>query len=183
MNKIHIYVFLLVIQMMLIGDCMASWEPRKNLEELVNGSKLVVLGKTVKVNSQFVDRIEGPKRIVTYVEFSIKKLFKGSPNDNTVTVLIEGGQIGNLVIAGERTFMFKMGDEALLFLDITNENVYEISGISGALKVTEKGNSQYFDCSMLASDLITPSDGNVYVSASQVINRVSQLLSKERVIK
>ncbi len=94
-------------------------------------------------------------------------------------IKVPGGQIGDRVIAGERSFRFSKDEEALLFLTPVDQNYYEIYSISGKLSVVEKEDGKYVDTSMLKEDEVSKYGYGSNVKVENIISRINGYLAEK----
>jgi hypothetical protein len=105
-------------------------------KEIVSGSELIAHGRVVDVRAEWAD---GRRRIDTVVTVSVLSWFKGG-NQQTVSFVVPGGEIGRYrnVLVGAP--VFKDGDEAFVFLKTRNDGMPYVFGLNqGVFRVTADG--------------------------------------------
>ena len=174
--KLFLALFLL---MLVIHQNSYSWEHRKTLQELSSSAPLIVLGEVLEVTPKVEAYLGQEDFIMTYVRFAVKRVLKGSPKKDVLTLKIPGGQIGDRIIGGAHNFRFDTGEEALLFLSPIEKDYYEIFSISGRLALVNKGNGEYLDCSLLAEDNVSKYGPATTIRKTKIISRINTYLVME----
>jgi len=178
MKKLKIFLALLFITM-IFTQVIFSWGNRKTLKELANSAPLIVFGKVMEVSPQLEKYLGQDDFIITYVKLSVQTLLKGKDTEQILTLKIPGGQIGDRVISGEKSFRFIKNEEVLLFLSPTQNNCHEIYSISGKLTVQYSNNEKYLDCSLLKEDEISKYGPNSVIKFDSIISRIKNYLTDE----
>lgn len=156
-----------------------SWGNKKNLKELVSAAPLIVFGNVLEVKSQLEEYMGQDDFIFTYMKLSVKTFYKGANSEQMLTVKIPGGQIGDKVIGGERSFRFTKNEEVLLFLTPIENNYFEIYSISGKLSIKENEDGKYFDCSLLKEDEISKYGYNSILKFESIVSRIGSYLTEK----
>ncbi len=156
-----------------------SWGNRKTLKELVSSAPMIVFGKVLEVNAQEEKYLGQDDFIVTYVKFSVQTFFKGKNTEQILTLKIPGGQIGDRVIGGERSFSFVKNEETFLFLSPAENNCYEIYSISGKLTSKNNDEGKYLDCSLLKEDEVSKYGLNSTSKLESIAGRIESYLAYE----
>ncbi len=94
--------------------------------EIVSGSQIIVYGRVIEVQSEWVD---GRRRIDSLVTIQPSAFYRGTPTA-TVTFRIPGGQVGRYKSIMVGAPEFQTGDEAVLFLRGQGPAVPSVFGLS-----------------------------------------------------
>ena len=156
-----------------------TWDGKKTLKELTNLAPHIVIGKVLDVICQSERYLEQDDFIFTYVKLSVQTFLKGNNSAQIITIKIPGGQIGDRVISGERSFRFSKDEKALFFLNPINQNYYEIYSISGKLSVAKNVDDEYFDCSLLKEDEISEYGHGSQIKTKNIINRIKSYIAEK----
>lgn len=133
----------------------------------------------MEVNSQFEEYLGQKDFIITYVKFSVQNFLKGTTSEEILTIKVTGGQIGEKVNGGERSFPFTKNEEALLFLSPIEKNFYEIYSISGKLTAVNNNEEKYLDCSLLMEDEVSKYGQESLLKSEGIINRIESYLAEK----
>ncbi|MFA3784179.1 hypothetical protein ABRY23_14055 [Melioribacteraceae bacterium 4301-Me] len=152
---------------------------KKTLKELVASAPIIVIGKVQDVNPKFEEYLGQKDFIFTYITLNIGTKLKGNLSQQTIIIKVPGGQIGDRVISGERSFRFTKNEEALLFLERTDKNYYEIYSISGKLPIVKNNNNKLIDCSLLKDDEVAKYNYGSSEKAEDIIGRINIYLSEK----
>ena len=175
MKTLKIFLALLFLFLLSTQDGY-SWERKKTLKELTNSAPLIVYGKVLEVIPKYEEYVGQKDFIITYVKFSVQTFFKGTGSEQILTIKVTGGQIGDKVIGGERSFPFTKNEEALLFLSPTENNFYEVYSISGKLTSVDKNEGKYLDCSLLKDDDVSKYEPDSLIKSEKIISRINGYL-------
>ncbi|MCG2716630.1 MAG: hypothetical protein L6422_10225, partial [Candidatus Marinimicrobia bacterium] len=151
---------------------------KKTLKELVKSAPLIVFGKVLEVNPQVEEYLGQDDFIITYVKLSVQTILKGNDSEQILTIKIPGGQIGDRVIGGERSFPFTKNEKVLLFLNPIDKNYHEIYSISGKLSIEEKEDGEYLDCSLLKEDEISKYGPNSTFKFESIVSRIESYIAE-----
>jgi len=173
-------IFLVILFLAMTSNLMGfTWGGEKTLKELANLAPHIVVGKVLDVTCQTGKYLEQDDFIFTYVKLSVQTSLKGDTLAQILTLKIPGGQIGDRVIGGERSFRFSKGEKVLLFLRPTDKNYYEIYSISGKLSVAKSVDDEYFDCSLLKEDEISKYGYGSKIKTENIINRIKEYIAEK----
>lgn len=106
--------------------------------DVVGGSELIAYGRVTSVRAEWAD---GRRRIQTLVTVDVLSWFKGG-NGPTLTFVVPGGEIGRYrnVLVGAP--VFRLGDEAFLFLRRQGDAAPHVFGLNQGVfrvKVDDRG--------------------------------------------
>ena len=104
---------------------------------------------------------------------------KGTTSEEILTIKVTGGQIGEKVNGGERSFPFTKNEEALLFLSPIEKKFYEIYSISGKLTAVNNNEEKYLDCSLLMEDEVSKYGQESLLKSEGIINRIESYLAEK----
>ena len=88
-----------------------------SLEELTDGADSIVVGTVVSTSSHWNAERTG---IYTEVVISVEDSLKGPAGKNTITVIVEGGTVGDITQWVSDTPVFEAGERIVLFLEELN---------------------------------------------------------------
>ncbi|HYF03606.1 MAG TPA: PKD domain-containing protein [Patescibacteria group bacterium] len=113
MKKITIFSFfiLMAMQLQVKGQCLMTEVP---LAERTKGASLIVEGKVISQRSYWN---ESHSLIMTAHEIEVYKIFKGKTSAETITLVTEGGQIGNLLHTVRPSAELSTGDVGVFMLE------------------------------------------------------------------
>ena len=84
------------------------------LEELCQESELIVLGKIIEIESNW---IEGKKQIKTEIIIEVKTVYKGNTNSGeTIAISKLGGTVNGITMMAVGEPQYQIGTESILFL-------------------------------------------------------------------
>lgn len=110
--------------------------------EIVSGSQIIVHGRVIDVQSEWVD---GRRRIESLVTIQPSAFYRGTPT-SSVTFRVPGGQVGRYRSVTVGAPEFQTGDEAVLFLRGRGPAVPSVFGLNqGVFRVrvdTRSGNRE-----------------------------------------
>ena len=144
----RLYVIMLLILM--ISNSLFSYGIKKELEELIDGSELIIIGKVDQVESKFGKNREHTV-VYTYVTVDYISVIKGSPETSSVTIKILGGSINGKGNWSDSYIHFDKNEEVLLFLKYIDksQNIFKINSISGKIPIKGTDGERKADCSMI----------------------------------
>jgi hypothetical protein len=103
--------------------------------DLVKQADVVFLGRVVNVHSQWQNTPSG-KAIVTDVEFTVERVYKGRPITQT-TLRFLGGTVGDVSLSVEDAPTFRVGDRDVLFVSADAKAANPlVGGAQGCYRVT-----------------------------------------------
>jgi hypothetical protein len=174
------YVFLVALLLLMASNFLGfSWNGKKTLKELVTKAPCIVIGRVVDVTYRSEEYLGQDDFIFTYVTLSVQTFFKGDTTAKMLALKIPGGQIGERVIGGERSFRFVKDEEALLFLKQIDNNYYEIYSISGKLPIVNNNSAKFIDCSLLQDDEVAKYNYGASEKAEDIIDKINIYLSRK----
>jgi len=128
---------LLGVSLMCLGAAAvsASTGPEVDIATRAKGAKKVVVVTVVDVQSTFDVNEYGDRLIVSHAFLQVDETMKG-PWEQTVTVTVEGGTVGDLTLKVSDLPMMVKGDRAVMFLDESKRGGYVPHGRGlGVLKL------------------------------------------------
>ena len=155
-----------------------GYQFKKTLKELVTSTPLIIEGKVIKVDPQYVQFRDNRNFIKTFITVSVTSILKGEFKKSSLTISMLGGEIGDHAMISNFTFKFSVNEEVLLFLNPTEGEMWEIFGISGKLSIQLKENEKECDCSMLKADEKQQYGPKTFVKYDDIINRINEYSSK-----
>lgn len=174
-----IKIFLAVVFFILFNAQMNFAWGKKTLKELVASAPIIVIGKVQDVDPKFEEYLGQKDFIFTYVTLRVETQLKGTNQEQIITIKIPGGQIGDRVIVGERSFRFTKDEEVLLFLKQTDKNYYEVYSISGKLPIVMNNNDRLIECVLLKDDDLAKYNYGSTEKAENIINRITSYISEK----
>lgn len=123
------YAMALAIATAVVAPASATTLMRADLEKLVDGNELVIVGDVVDAYSYW--NVDG-SFILTDVRLAVSDVVKGGPQNREITVTLMGGRVGDLttlIIGGPELVP---GKSYVLFL-----NEEDLPGAKGALTVRD----------------------------------------------
>ena len=98
---------------------------KMGLEDLVAGADIIVVGVVVETRARWNDE---RTLIFTEVRFEVQDTVVGPPGVPTISLVIPGGQVGEVTQEVSAAAQFTIGDRAMLFLVRTPEGDLRIAG-------------------------------------------------------
>ena len=135
-----------------------------SIEDQTKRAELITVGKVKKVSSR---KVQGS--IVTDVNLGVEQILKGDKTKKSITITIDGGQVGDLCLYAGGVPNFLEGERVLLFLD-NNDNP----------RLVQLWQSKY---SLAGTEAIQPESDKSRVSIKSVGERVGKALGKPVSIK
>src|SRR5712691_3392500 len=122
-----------VLVALAIAPCLnATLMKAATFDEKVENSAAIVVGHAVKKETRW----DSSRRwILTYTTFRIQKSFKGLPSQQEITVVMPGGQVGDLHQDTIGVPDFTIGSDNVLFLRNSNEGPTVLYFSQGAYDV------------------------------------------------
>jgi len=118
---------LAVLSLMAVaGPSLAAVALPLSVEELARGSDAVVRGKVAKTTCRWSS--DG-RRILTYAEVDTGSVWRGSAPARA-TVVVPGGEIGDIGQRVDGAPTFTQGEEVVLFLGKTGDSAYHVRGLA-----------------------------------------------------
>ncbi len=95
------------------------------ITDLVNGADIIVIGTVLEHNSQWNREHTG---IATKVEISVEDKVKGTVEQGRITIVVPGGEVGEIGELVSDTPSFTMGERVVVFLKPLSEGRVEVYG-------------------------------------------------------
>jgi hypothetical protein len=118
---------------------------KMDLNELVGQSKKIIAGKAIQSQSRWSDN---NRHIITETSFTVTHAIHGSQVNETVVVRTLGGTVDGIGMWVSGSPSFKVGDEAVLFLNQLKkgaQDTYYVTGMEqGVYPITRRANQQLF---------------------------------------
>lgn len=174
---------IIIFNSLLIATIFCHWsiqaqEKVLTINELVNSSKIIVLGKVTNINPWF----GGNNRIYSDVKFHILKVYKGNIKQNQVlSFSLLGGSIESRRTTVLEYPHFSYNAESILFLNMINDNyavtnaLVTIGGAQGKFDIIEINNVRSICRDKFISTALIIKSGNEYKSLT---NKQTILLSE-----
>ena len=97
-----------------------SGTPPVDIQTRARGAQRVVVGTVVDVYSAFQKNSFGDQLIVSRVLLQIEEVLKGNDREQTATLNLEGGTVGDLTLHVSDLPVLKAAERAVFFLDQTS---------------------------------------------------------------
>jgi len=116
---------LFAVSVICLGAAMASASngPDVDIATQAKGAKKVIVATVIDVQPTFDVNEYGDRLIVSHALFQVDETMKGAP-EQTVTVTLEGGTVGDLTLEVSDVQMVDKGDRMVMFLDESNRGGY-----------------------------------------------------------
>lgn len=115
MNKRWImrYLTLLGIVAAMFAPARAvSQQKQLTTEQLTDRAEIVALGKVTTLNSEWIN---GGKKIQTRVTISVERYLKGEQSQQTLTVVVPGGEVGSTGETYSHVARFSSNEDVVVF--------------------------------------------------------------------
>lgn len=144
----RLYVILSLILM--ISSSAYSYQIKKELEELIVDSELIITGKVSQIEPKF-EKVRERTIIYTYITINYSSIIKGDLEIEPVVIKMLGGIINGKGIWSDSYIPFNENEEVLLFLKSIDksQNFYKINSISGKISINEINGKKIANCSMI----------------------------------
>jgi len=127
-------LFLLLLAAFASAPALAAVASPLSVEELARGSDAVVRGKVTRTTCRWSS--DG-RRILTYAEVAAESVWRGSAPARA-TVVIPGGEIGDIGQRVDGMTMITEGESVVLFLGKTGDGAFRVHGLAqGVFSVGE----------------------------------------------
>jgi hypothetical protein len=108
-----------------VGSSSGSIVEKLSVEDLTLRAGWILVGTVVDLESEWNNK---RTLICTYVTVAVEDHIKGAPDQMEVTVMVPGGQVGDVGVAVSGVTEFSKGEEVLLFLEGDEAGVFHVLG-------------------------------------------------------
>jgi hypothetical protein len=130
---------LVLLSVLLVGVAQATTLIALDVPGLTKASTLVVRAKVKSVASRWT---QDGGRIMTDAVMDVSETWKGTPS-NQLTVMQQGGVVGDIGQLVHGTVTFKPGDEVVVFLEPRGERYLMTGMIQGRFKVETSSDGKW----------------------------------------
>ncbi len=144
----HLYVIMFLI--ISISSSLYSYGIKEELEDLIDGSELIITGKVSQIVSKF-EKYQEHTLVYTYVTVDCTSIINGNLETISVAIKMLGGTINGIGNWSDSYIPFTKDEEVLLFLNYIDrsQNLFKINSISGKIPINYENDKKVVDCSML----------------------------------
>ncbi|VVB91566.1 Uncharacterised protein [uncultured archaeon] len=119
-------IVILITTLLAVSSAVSASIEKMSVEDLTKEADIILIGNIVDVQSKWGIQRD---KIYTYSTVSVEKYIKGGTGEENLTIISEGGRVGELFIWVEDTPTFLKDQTVLVFLKKSGKE-YSVVGLS-----------------------------------------------------
>src|SRR6056297_3323354 len=144
------FILITILTISFLLNFAYSYEKKRTLKSLVEGSSLIIKGKIIAQTSK-IEENDILQSIYTYSTVNIISHYKGETESDRILIKTSGGTYQGISSGSLSSVSLKKGEESLLFLNKNNDH-WVVNSISGKLPIITEGRQKKVESLMLLTN-------------------------------